>query len=337
MTLRKWITPRFNKRFRKCIGIFSALAVFGTGVGIWLLADKMVTPRRMLIQDWQRKILNEPAEYGIAVDPFQVIASDGTKLEAILVMPHETPGTAKKRFGMGNRLHASGHGTENCGLVLLLHGRSGMKENALPITERFVAAGFTCVIFDARAHGQSEGRFCTFGQCEVDDALTVLEAARDREGIDSTAPTFGFGYSLGAAVLVQTLAKTDKIKAAATIAPFCDLEELVVYSSGKYSAGHLPHWMAKSVVRLGELRGGFRSQNLNPLTAATPIAVPTFVIHGKLDGVIPVDHGRQVFVAIPNENKRWREFDHATHGNIWLEGGDDLYQEILEFYLSTIQ
>ncbi len=335
MPLLKFFTKPFRRRIQRIAISLVILGIASSGAGIWLLAEKMVTPRRRATSEWHEKILAAPEEYGLTLSPFTVASTDGTKLEAILVKPTSVPGTAKKRREMERRLSNAGFSTNNKGLVLLIHGRGGIKEDALPITERFVAAGFSAVIFDTRAHGQSGGRFCTYGQLEVDDALAVLEAARDKAGFDETIPTYGFGYSLGASVMIQTLSKTDDITASAVVAPFGDLEQLVIYSGGKFSKRQFPHWMAKSVVRLSELRAGFKCSEIAPLKAATSINEPMFVVHGKLDTVIPIDHGRRIFDAIPHSNKRWLESEDAYHGDVLAKGGDDLYQEILEFYLSS--
>ena len=53
--------------------------------------------------------------------------------------------------------------------VLLLHGRSHNRSAMLSYAEFLVAAGYSVVMMDARAHGNSTGSQSTYGQIEIFD------------------------------------------------------------------------------------------------------------------------------------------------------------------------
>lgn len=87
------------------------------------------------------------------------------------------------------------------GAVMLLLGRGGIKEDLPAVCERWVAANFRCVVYDARAHGQSGGESRTFGAREAGDLRQVIDAtaARTESSNETVGPLVVWGLSLGAA------------------------------------------------------------------------------------------------------------------------------------------
>lgn len=66
------------------------------------------------------------------------------------------------------------------GILALLHGRKGRKEDLLPVAERFAGAGFRSVIPDLPAHAESSIATLKFAtdRSESELAARVLEEAR---------------------------------------------------------------------------------------------------------------------------------------------------------------
>ena len=166
------MTFRPRLRFRP---FFAGTACAGLAGGLligWIGSEQFVVPTRRALEPRHREALAHPAEFGLEIDTFTVSRPGGTGgapllLEAALLSPAARPGKAEKTRRMRDRLRAAGQslpGWGQCrGTVVMLHGRSGIKEDAFPVAERFVAGGFRCLIYDARAHGRSGGRFTTFG------------------------------------------------------------------------------------------------------------------------------------------------------------------------------
>ncbi|NNE92013.1 MAG: alpha/beta fold hydrolase [Verrucomicrobiales bacterium] len=327
-------TTCFFRRIRFIAAWILLVSLVGTGVLIWLMADRLLTPRRRSHEPHHARILSNPTDFGLEIQPFSATAADGAILQAMLVAPSTRTGQAVKRRRMEERLG----GRKIRGTVLMIHGRGGIKEDELAMTERFVAAGLRCVIYDTRAHGQSGGRFCTYGHLEVNDAIRVLETADKRFALDlQNEPVFAFGYSLGGAVAVQLLGQHgNRFAAAAVVAPFRDIGDIVAFSGERHSRGWLPGFFAPACVALAEARVGFNSEKIRPVTAALAIETPILIAHGEKDLVIPVSHGRSVFEAIPKATpKHWMPIADAYHGDVFLKGGDNLYQAMIEFWLNN--
>jgi len=120
-----------------------------------------------VLQDYHRKILNDPQQFGIFVREYE----GPQKTPCLMVEPSAAPGEAKKGRAARELLARKGQTLrpwgEVRGTLILLHGRSGRKEDHLPIAERFCAAGFRCVIPDLPGHGDNPEKLATFGKKRV--------------------------------------------------------------------------------------------------------------------------------------------------------------------------
>jgi len=74
-------------------------------------------------------------------------------------------------------LHPAG---EPRGTVVYLHGVSESKISGLPMANLLCGAGFLVMLYDARRHGDSGGRFCTYGFYEKRDTSTVISYLQSR-------------------------------------------------------------------------------------------------------------------------------------------------------------
>lgn len=90
-------------------------------------------------------------------------------------------------------------GRRGCGAVLLLHGIHADRRQMLGRARFLTAAGYSVLLADSRAHGESDGDAITFGYLESVDAEAALEYLRkqapgERVGI--------VGVSMGGAAAV---------------------------------------------------------------------------------------------------------------------------------------
>jgi pimeloyl-ACP methyl ester carboxylesterase len=109
-------------------------------VSRWLTRPTPGRPRR------------NPGCLGLAWEPCTCRTGDGLRLDGWVVTPSRPRAT-----------------------VALFHGLRGSREEMLPLVALLAGAGFRCVAFDHRAHGESEGRRTSFGFHEARDVLAVLD------------------------------------------------------------------------------------------------------------------------------------------------------------------
>jgi alpha-beta hydrolase superfamily lysophospholipase len=276
----------------------------------------------------------------MTLQTFDAPTHDGHVLKGYLVHPEKSPGEAKRTRRMWHRLKKAGieKSHQPRGTVILMHGRGGLKENMLTIAQRFVAADFRCIVYDARSHGESGGKYCTYGKLEKQDASSVLDhidKILSSRG-ESIEPVVAFGNSLGAAVMLQAIPEDPRIIAGVAAAPFADMKEVVTHVIGNATSHRIPITWRSLFVDIACFRAGFRPEEVAPEQHAKEIAIPVFVAHGCLDEVIPINQARRIFRNLPEEKRKWQEIPDAYHYNILAEGGDDLYEAMIHFYLDAI-
>jgi len=100
----------------------------------------------------------------------------------------------------------------NDNVVILLHGLSDNRMGMLGYAELLLSHGFTVLMPDARAHGASGGGLATYGLLEADDIHRWVEWVQEPQ---HSSCIFGFGESMGAAQLLESLATEARFCAAA--------------------------------------------------------------------------------------------------------------------------
>jgi fermentation-respiration switch protein FrsA (DUF1100 family) len=196
------------------------------------------------------------------------------------------------------------------GAVLLLHGvranRQQMQARALFLNR----LGYTVLLIDLPAHGESLGERITFGAHEADGvrvALAWLHHNLPHEKIGV------IGASLGAASVV--LAKPGaQIDALVIEAMYPTIEDATANRLARY-LGPPGRWMAPLLLMQLPLRIGLSTSALRPLDAMGALTCPVFVIGGGADGYTPPDETRRIFAAAHEPKQLWL-VDGAAHVDV---------------------
>lgn len=199
------------------------------------------------------------------------------------------------------------------GTIVYLHGIADNRGSSAGVIERYRARGFDIVAYDSRAHGDSEGEFCTYGYFEKDDLRRVLDSA-------AAAPVVLIGTSLGAAVALQAAAAEPRVSAVVAAEVFSDLRTV--------ASERAPWFLTKRVIRkafrVAEERAGFQVDAVSPVESAKHIRIPVLLIHGREDSETRPGHSQRVYDALAGP-KRLILVDGAGHnhslsdGAVWSE------------------
>jgi fermentation-respiration switch protein FrsA (DUF1100 family) len=201
--------------------------------------------------------------------------------------------------GSGNRL--SGwliRGRPRTGAVLLLHG---IRANRLQLLERarfLHKQGFTVLLFDFQAHGESEGRNITFGYLEAKDARAAFEILRRK----APAERIGvIGLSLGGAAAVLAELPADAMVLEAVFSSFARAVEnrmiMRLGPPGRYLAPILT-WQVKP-------RLGFDPDALQPAERIARLRVPVLLIAGDMDLHASLDEARLLYARAQEPKELW--------------------------------
>src|SRR5262245_55404667 len=144
------------------------------------------------------------------------------------------------------------HTEEKRGTVVFLHGLSDNRASGVDIADHFVARGFEVIAYDSRAHGESEGKACTYGFYEKQ----ALERVLDRVEVK---PIVVVGFSMGAAVALQAAAADRRIDAVVALSPFSDLRTIVSERAPWFASQQV----ITETIRLAEQRAKFRADEVS--------------------------------------------------------------------------
>ncbi len=111
---------------------------------------------------------------------------------------------------------------------------------------------------------------------------------------------YGMGESMGAAQLLQSLATAANFCAVIAESSFSDFREIAYDRMGQ--PFHLGPWVGRTVLRplveIAFLRArwkyGLRMEQASPEEAVATTHIPVLLIHGEIDGNIPVRHSRSI-------------------------------------------
>ena len=280
---------------------------------LWVMAGSMASPERRGLQDYHGSYLDEMENYGLMIKRRDF--ADG-KVPYLTVRPDGDAGVAKRGGLLRKQLEDRGQvlpefGKE-IGLLVLLHGRNGRKEDLLPVAERFCAVGFVCVIPDLPAHGESAVETVGFGAREFERELAGRVAGEARVALGlGEMPEFLWGLSMGGSFAVHAAAKESKRWERMIIVASFDRLDGVVGDSLGWSSGLLKPVAGWFI----EARDGPEIGEVEPVELAKGLRLPGLVIHGNEDDLISIERGRELYDAFAGE-KAFLTVPGGNHDNV---------------------
>jgi alpha-beta hydrolase superfamily lysophospholipase len=201
---------------------------------------------------------------------------------------------------------------ENGLAVVLLHGVTDNREGVSGYAEMFLKHGYRVLLPDARAHGESGGAIATYGILERYDTREWVEWLYSK----GATCVYGFGESMGAALIVQAEAAEPRLCGVVAESTFSTFREVAYDRFAQH--GHAPLWLARIgatlPVEVGLMwtrwRYGVDLSEANPVDALAHSNVPTLLIHGTRDRNIRARHS----IAMAKAN--------ASHTELWLVDAD---------------
>jgi uncharacterized protein len=216
----------------------------------------------------------------------------------------------------------------NSTTLILLHGIGGNKESWVQTAAMFNQWGYNTLLYDARAHGASDGLNCTLGfyeKTDVSKAIDWLEANHPggRVGV--------VGNSMGGAVALQALAIDRRIAFGIIECAFTDLHTVVNAYQKRYAQGFaLPSITTESIEKAGVI-AQFDPKQVCPICDASKITQPILLIHGSADVNIAPSSMDQIYEALGSSKKEKILVQGADHYTIMKVGGDSLRNSMHQF------
>ena len=187
--------------------------------------------------------------------------------------------------------------------LIFCHGNGETAVSERYWFEKLAEAGVSAVCPDYRGYGLSKGKLSEMGCYEAAHAAYAY-LVQERHVLPQDIVVLG--YSLGSAVAVE-LSVTERTGGLILQTPFVSGRKL------------LRAWAPK-LGRVMSVVGWVLS--FLPVKCAFPtssrlscVSVPTLVIHGTADSIVPYSHGQEVFRRITVSGKRFVSVNGAGHCN----------------------
>jgi len=243
------------------------------------LAAKSSKPRR------ERTSL-DPRTYGFEFSPVKVRSRDGLELSGWWV-----PGGHERKA------------------ALLVHGLHASKSSpyVMPALPVYAGLGYSVLLIDLRAHGESPGERATLGVTETRDVLGGLDWLA-QQGFPREAVVL-HGWSMGAATVLMVAAE-ETVGAVVADSGYANLSYLL-----RQRAGALLYPGVFAASRL--VLKAFPTKVV-PERAAEKLreyGLPLFLLHGTADKTVPFDHLQRLLKRYP-EAACW-EIDGYPHVSAW--------------------
>jgi pimeloyl-ACP methyl ester carboxylesterase len=173
------------------------------------------------------------------------------------------------------------------GTVIYLHGSADNRASGLFVAHHFTKRGYDVVVYDSRAHGESEGEACTYGYYEKQDLRRVMDTV-------APGPVAIIGVSLGGAVALQAAAIDPRITTVVAVSTFSDLRTVASERAPSIASQS----DIEAAFRLAEQTASFRVDDVSPVASAPNIGVPVLLVHGEDDRETSPAHSQRVFAAL---------------------------------------
>ena len=232
---------------------------------------------------------------------------------------HSKPGAVLKGWFL--------QGTRDAGIVLL----HGIRSNRTSLIERakfLRKEGYSVLLFDLRAHGESDGDYISFGFLEARDVEAAVTFLRETKKV---ARVGIIGLSLGgAAALLADGAGADAIVVEAVYSGI----EAAIANRLQLRFGPLGKYLSPLLSYQLDLRLGIPAAKLSPIEHLGTIRVPIFFIAGAKDQRTSVENSRALFARANDPKSLWIVKD-AAHQDFYRKDPAQYEKRVLEFLRSA--
>ncbi len=224
-------------------------------------------------------------------------------------------------------------------VIVLLHGIGGCKEHYLDLANYLAQQNIASVVLDNRAHGVSDGDFCTYGFYEKKDVANVLDFIEDKK---MNVPIGIWGNSMGGAIALQALALDSqrdipRLDFGIVESSFANLRQIVSDYQKRLSMGVRLKFITDYTLDRAGIIGGFDPDEVNPLRDAGQISVPVFVAHGDADKNISYEYGRALYDNLESASKSFYLVKGGGHFDLYEFGGKAYTDSLFRFIKKNVE
>lgn len=248
--------------------------------------------------------------------------------EAMLAQPHSDQWVMSED---GLRLHGTWFPRGDCKkVVICFHGYTsqGMKDY-IGLSGYYLNHGYSMLLVDERAHGESEGKYIGFGCLDRQDALKWIDWVIRKCGEDTEILLHG--TSMGAATVLMTsgLELPAQVKGIISDCAFTSPKE--VFSHVLKSMYHMPAFPTMQLADfLNRKLSGYGLDECNAAREVKKAKVPILFIHGSGDTFVPCSMCETIYENCASPKKKLI-VEGAAHAESYYKDTDAYENALTEF------
>ena len=229
------------------------------------------------------------------------------------------------------KLHAYFYEHPNAkGTIILMHGYHGKGLCDFgPVFKFFIEKGYSILLPDQRAHGESEGKYLTFGVFESEDCLAWAKLIAKKF---PNRPISLHGVSMGGATVCMTsnLDLPNEVKLIVDDCGYTSPKEIISSVRKNMKLPAFPFQLYVSF--LTKTLAKFSLTQKDSAKCVSECKLPQLFIHGGSDELIPIEMGKQIFASSSAIDKRIAVEESAGHALAYMKNKEKISIDIDYFY-----
>lgn len=180
--------------------------------------------------------------------------------------------------------------------VIISHGYKGNGETMANFAQMYHRLGFNVLLPDDRGHGESAGRYISFGWLDRLDYLQWIQQVIDRSNAD--VKILMFGVSMGGATMEMLAGESlpPQVKAIIADCGYSSIEAELTYLLKRQF--HLPKYPIEPLVStISKRRLGYYLGDVTATEQLKKNKRPILFIHGEKDVYVPVGMAYENYAA----------------------------------------
>ena len=171
--------------------------------------------------------------------------------------------------------------------------------------------GYASILYDMRAHGDSEGDTICLGYKEVLDTKAVVDYITENDKYKDT-PIVVFGTSLGGATAINSIGEIEEIDGLISHSAYASWDDTFYDSMINMGAPKVYAWLQRPFVKLyTNFKYGFNTMNITPEKEIKKLGDrPALLMHSLEDSQVPYESFTRIMKNAPSQVETWvREGD----------------------------
>lgn len=221
-------------------------------------------------------------------------------------------------------------------VVICFHGYTsqGMSDY-IALSDYYMKHGYSMLLVDERAHGQSEGTYIGFGCLDRKDALGWIDWIIENCGRDVQILLHGTSMGGATVLMASGLELPEQVKGIISDCGFTSPKEVFTYVL--HSMYHLP---AFPVIPLADLLNrklaGYGMDECNAAREVRKAKIPILMIHGEGDTFVPSSMCEEIYENCASEKKKLI-VKGAAHAESYYKDTESYEQALDEFIGGVIR